>query len=74
MSTNLFKRFQKLLAVPPLRIGEVVLVDDGVALVEEVGGGTVTCRGDASVGDMVYFRDYKIEGVAPDLPVDIIEI
>lgn len=74
MSTNLFKRFQKLLRQPPLRVGEVVAYADGVALIEEAGGGHVQARGDATVGDTVYFRDHVIEGPAPELSVEIIEI
>ena len=74
MSTNLFKRFQKLLRTPPLRVGEVISFSDGMALIEEAGGGHVQARGEATVGNMVYFRDHVIEGLAPDLPVEIIEI
>lgn len=74
MSTNLFRRFQKLLRTPPLRVGDVIAYSDGVALIEEAGGGTVQARGEATVGDRVFFRNQMIEGPAPDLTVEIIEI
>lgn len=71
---NLFKRFQRLIPNPPLRVGDVVLYADGIATIAEVGGGQVNARGEAGVGDRVYFRDGVIEGPASDLPVEIIEI
>ena len=71
---NLFKRLTKLLPNPPLRVGEVISYADGVAEIEEAGGGRVLARGDVSVGDMVFFRNNVIEGPAPDLPVELIEV
>lgn len=74
MSTNLFTRFQKLLRQPPLRVGDVIAYDSGVALIEEAGGGQVSARGETTVGARVFFRDGVIEGPAPDLTVEIIEV
>lgn len=74
MSTNLFTRFQKLLRQPPLRVGDVIAYDDGVARIAEAGGGHVSARGEVTVGDRVFFRDGVIEGPAPDLTVEIIEV
>lgn len=72
--TNLFKRFQKLIPQPPLRVGDVIAYADGVAEIQEAGGGVARARGEASVSDRVFFRDGVIEGPAPDLTVEIIEI
>lgn len=71
---NLFKQFTALLPKTPLLVGVVVDAGDGMALVEELGGGRTRVRGDAAVGDSVFFRNGLIEGPAPDLAVEIIEV
>lgn len=71
---NLFKRFQRLLPNPPLRVGRVVGYSDGVADIEEAGGGIARARGEATVNQMVFFRDNTIEGSAPELTVELIEV
>lgn len=70
---NLFKRFQRLLPQNPLRVGQVLSVDGTAFTVQETGGGLVQVRGEAAVGDKVYFRDSVIEGPAPNLPLEVIE-
>ncbi|WP_404982995.1 hypothetical protein [Cobetia marina] len=42
--------------------------------VELVGGGIRTCQGDAQVGSMVYVEGDQITGVAPSLPVVVVEV
>ncbi|MEL0616661.1 hypothetical protein V6243_07420 [Cobetia marina] len=42
--------------------------------VELVGGGVRTCQGDAQVGGMVYVQGSQITGVAPNLPVVVVEV
>lgn len=71
---NLFKQFTDLLPKTPLQVGVVVEASDGMALVEELGGGRTRVRGVAVEGDNVYFRDGVIEGEAPDLTVENIEV
>lgn len=71
---NLFKQFIDLLPKTPLLVGEVVAFANGVATIEEPGGGTSQARGTATIGDRVFFRDGAIQGPAPDLPVEIIEV
>ena len=71
--SNLFKRFQALIPTYPLRVGDVIAYDDGVATINEQGG-VATARGEAAVGDRVFFRNGAIEGPAPDLTVEIIEV
>lgn len=71
---NLFKQFLDLIPKSPLLVGEVLSISNGVATIEEPGGGVSQARGAALVGDRVFFRDGVIEGEAPSLPVEIIEI
>lgn len=71
---NLFRQFMDLLPDRALQVGEVLSVDAGVAVVELPGGGTVHARGAATVGQLVFVRDGAIEGQAPSLPIELIEI
>ncbi|CAN5857276.1 hypothetical protein BH11PSE13_BH11PSE13_12070 [soil metagenome] len=76
MSTfNPWKALQALVAGPPQQVGTVVGVELGMATIELPGGITVQARGDAAtVGQRVFFRDGLIEGEAPSLPLEVIEI
>lgn len=74
MATNLFARFRKLIPTEPLLTGEVVAELDGSVVVEQPGGGRQTVRGEATIGDNVYFRAGVIEGPAPTLPYYLIEV
>lgn len=74
MSSNPFKRLLALLPNPPLIVGEVTGSDAGLVTIEIPGGGLMQARGDAMVGARVFFRDGVIEGPAPDLPVELIEV
>lgn len=71
--SNLFKRFQALIPTYPLRVGDVIAYDNGVAIIQEQSG-VATARGEATVGDRVFFRNGVIEGPAPDLTIEIIEV
>ena len=71
--SNLFKRFQDLIPTYPLRVGDVTAYADGVATIQEMGG-VAKARGEATVGDRVFFRNGAIEGPAPDLTIEIIEV
>lgn len=71
---NLFKQFIGLLPHRPLQIGDVIAVDAGIATVELPGGGLVRARGEAQVSDRVFVRDGVIEGPAPALPVEFIDV
>ena len=70
---NPFKQLIRLLPTYPLRVGEVISVDVGTAVVEEAGGGRETVRGEATIGQIVYFRQGVIEGEAPDLPLESVD-
>lgn len=74
MFTNPYKLLRDLLPTPPLQVGTVQSFSGGVATIELNGGGIVTARGTATVGQRVYFRDNVIEGNAPNLTVVEIEI
>ena len=71
---NLYQQFRQLLPGAPLQAGTVIEVGAGVALVVLPGGGLIRARGEAAVGETVFVRDDVIEGVAPALPMEIIDI
>ena len=52
----------------------VLEVGSGIALVVLPGGGLIRARGNAFVGQTVFVRDEVIEGIAPSLPLELIEI
>ena len=55
----------------PLRVRPSCVVQ---ALVVLPGGGLIRARGETTVGETVFVRDDVIEGVAPSLPMEIIDI
>ncbi len=71
---NPYKLLRDLLPDPPLQVGNVISISNGVAIIETPGGGRVTARGEANEGARVFFRDSNIEGPAPNLPIEIIEV
>lgn len=74
MRQNPYARLIALLPKRPLLVGEVVDFNNGVAVIQMPGGGLDTARGTATLGQRVYFRDGQIEGPAPTLPVELIEV
>lgn len=74
MATNLYRAFLDLLPPRPLQIGEVTSIDGDVATVELPGGGMLTVRGGATVGQKVFIRDGVIEGEAPDMTVVLVDV
>jgi len=71
---NLYQQFRQLLPDAPVQAGIVLEVGSGVALVVLPGGGLIRARGETEVGQIVFVRDEVIEGVAPSLPLEIIDI
>ncbi|MDB5777907.1 MAG: hypothetical protein JWP93_272 [Polaromonas sp.] len=74
MYKNPYTLLRELLPNPALQVGTVVSVAGGVASLELPGGGRAQARGDPTVGTRVFFRNDLIEGPAPNLPIEIIEI
>lgn len=72
--SNPYKALLGLLPHRPLQVGTVQSVDAGVAIVELPGGGVIRARGDATVGQRVFVRDGAIEGPAPILPIELIDV
>lgn len=71
---NLHTAFKDVFPDPPLQVGTVLFVSSGVATIELPGGGILRARGDALAGDRVFVRNDVIEGPAPELPIDVIEV
>ena len=74
MIYNPYRRLLGLLPKRPLLIGTVTEVSDGTATVALPGGAKIKARGEATVNDTVFVRDGQIEGQAPSLTVEVIEI
>lgn len=73
---NVFQEFLALIPTPALQVGAVQSVSANVATVVLPGGGLLQARGASldMIGRNVFVRDGVIEGLAPDLPTEIIEI
>jgi hypothetical protein len=72
--TNIYRTFLNLLPARPLQVGTVLAIADGVATIELPGGGRLQARGAATGGQRVFVRDGVIEGAAPNLPIEVIEV
>ena len=72
---NLYEQFRQLIPDPPVQAGTVVgVVGAGSVTVALPGGGLIRARGSAAIGQKVFVRDDVIEGGAPSLTLEIIEI
>ena len=74
MIYNPYRRLLGLLPTYPLTVGEVISSSGGKVVVEQPGGGRLTARGSGAVGANVFVRDGVVEGAAPDLTVEVIEV
>lgn len=74
MFRNPYKALRDLLPEPTLVVGEVVAYSNGTATVELPGGGKIKAVGEAAVEDIVFVRGGAIEGPAPSLAIEIIEV
>ena len=70
--SNLYRKFRELIPDAPLLVGEVVSTSP--LRVELPDGSLIPARGEATLGALVFVRDGAIEGPAPTLPVELIEI
>lgn len=71
---NLYRMLKGILPDAPLQVGVVAAISNGTATITLPGGGIVNARGDATVGSAVFVRDGVVEGPAPNLPDEFIEI
>lgn len=70
--SNLYRKFKALIPDAPLLVGTVVAT---MPLRVELPDGTqIPARGEATLGERVFVRDGAVEGPAPTLPVELIEI
>ncbi|WP_300335652.1 hypothetical protein [Accumulibacter sp.] len=67
--SNALREFLSLVPDAPLLVGEVTAIANELRTVTLPDGATITARGVGSVGQQVFVRAGKIEGVAPALPV-----
>lgn len=72
--SNLYAIFKDLLPKTPLLVGVVIAKQVGGCTIQLPTGGFVFARGDAVNGASVFVRDNVIEGVAPALSVEIIDV
>lgn len=73
--TNPFIALLALLPDQPLEVGTITSIANGVATLTTVGGGVTTARGSGyAVGNKVFFRAGAIEAIAPNLPIEVIEV
>ena len=74
--TNVYKQFEALLPRRPLEIGEVYAIGGDEAFVTLPSGGVLRVRGATgySLGDKVFVREGAIEGKAPSLPMQTIDV
>ena len=72
--SNIYRQFLDLLPARPLQVATVLSSSGGASAVELPGGGVLQVRGTAAVGAQVFVRDGVIEGVAPSLTIEVIEV
>ena len=77
MSTNLYRALRELLPESPLQVATVTAVHTatGDSTITWPGGSQQRVRGvDVTVGSLAFVRNGVIEGVAPSLALEIIEV
>lgn len=70
--SNLYRKFRALIPDAPLLVG--VVTSAAPVRVQLPDGSLIAPRGSAELGEAVFVRDNAIEGPAPALPVEIIEV
>ena len=74
--SNLWAEFKRLVPGDPLQIGTVDSHNaDGTSSITLLGGGSLRARGQSvSVGQKAFVRAGLVEGAAPNLAVEMIDI
>jgi len=71
---NLLQQFKSLLPDSPLLVGDVLSISNNILAIELPDGSQITAKGVATVGQRVFVRGGRIEGVAPTLAYVEVEI
>ncbi|MFZ6767147.1 hypothetical protein ACO0LM_08675 [Undibacterium sp. Di26W] len=71
---NIYKVFKDLIPNAPLLVGKVIVVEVGQCVITLPGGGQITARGNGVVGQSVFVMDGVIQGDAPNLTVQVIDV
>lgn len=71
---NLFKEFLSLVPSEPVQVGTVDWSDGDYHQVILFGGGIVRVTGKANPGDKVFVKGSLIQGIAPNLTLETIEV
>lgn len=77
MSTNLYRALRELLPEAPLQVATVIAVhaSSGDSTVEWPGGNQQRMRGvGVTAGQLAFVRNGVIEGAAPALTLEVIEV
>ena len=77
MSTNLYRALRALLPEPPLQIATIIEIHatDGTSTITWPGGGTQRVRGTGvAIGSNAFVRGGVVEGAAPNLTLETIEV
>ncbi len=76
MSSNPWKKFEKLIAGDPLNIVTVMTHNsDGTSTVQTLGGGSMTVRGqEVAPGLKAFVKDGEMKGAAPNLTFYELEV
>jgi hypothetical protein len=72
--SNLYAILKKLMPDAPLLVGVVQSSTGAGYVVRLPDGAYVIARGSSAIGATVFIRDGVIEGAAPSLPVETIEV
>ena len=73
---NLYRELRELLPQPILQVGILESISQEIAIIRLSSGETLSARGPKSeyLGQRVFVRNNVIEGLAPNLPTQIIEL
>lgn len=72
--SNPYSMLKALLPTPEVLIGVVTASANGVVTLELPDGTTDQARGAGAVDDVLFFKDRLVEGAAPTLAIEYIDI
>lgn len=71
---NLYRQFVALIPPRVRLVGDVTAIEEGLATITLPSGAFVRARGQTTMGARVFVRDGVIEGPAPNIPLQVIEV